>query len=202
MGSAWRPHLVRILPGVAIGILSVQLLLPGHPARSRVAMGDLILPAHPAFHHVTDPAPAPAPAAPVHPPVAPAGAGAPIARPAPVLGQRQLALINADRAATGLPPLAWSACLARVAAQNAARMASQGYISHTNGPTLDLACHFGLSAGENVGFTSAGQDDGRLNAMFMSSPEHRANILGPYRYVGVAWAIAPSGYAYIAVEFG
>jgi len=37
--------------------------------------------------------------------------------------------------------------------------------------------------------------------MFMNSAEHRANILGPYRYVATAWAVAPNGAAYIAVEF-
>jgi uncharacterized protein YkwD len=37
--------------------------------------------------------------------------------------------------------------------------------------------------------------------MFMNSPEHRANILGPYHYVATAWVVAPNGYAYIAVEF-
>jgi hypothetical protein len=26
--------------------------------------------------------------------------------------------------------------------------------------------------------------------------------MGPYHYVATAWAVAPNGYAYIAVEFG
>src|SRR5207245_1969145 len=83
-----------------------------------------------------------------------------------------------------------------------ARMAAQGDIAHANGPSLDLACHLGLSAGENVGFTSSGINDGQLNQMFMNSPEHRANILGAYHFVGAAWAVAANGYAYLAVEFG
>jgi uncharacterized protein YkwD len=37
--------------------------------------------------------------------------------------------------------------------------------------------------------------------MFMNSAGHRANILGPYHYVGTAWVVAPNGYGYIAVEF-
>jgi uncharacterized protein YkwD len=41
-----------------------------------------------------------------------------------------------------------------------------------------------------------------MNAMFMASPEHRANILGPYHYVGTAWVVALNGSAYVAVEFG
>ena len=37
--------------------------------------------------------------------------------------------------------------------------------------------------------------------MFMASSEHRANILGNFRYVGTCWAVAPNGTAYLAVEF-
>ena len=37
--------------------------------------------------------------------------------------------------------------------------------------------------------------------MFMNSAEHRANILGPYRYVASVWVVAANGYGYIAVEF-
>jgi len=81
-------------------------------------------------------------------------------------------------------------------------MAAQGFISHTNGPTLDLGCHIGSRAGENVGYLSSGINDVKMNAMFMASAAHRANILGAYHYVGVAWVVAPNGTAYIAVEFG
>src|SRR5256712_7053972 len=122
-------------------------------------------------------------------------------RPAVAIGTGQWGLINQDRAAAGLPALRWNACLAAIAAQNAARMAAQGFISHTHGPTLDLGCHLGSRAGENVGYLSNGINDVKMNAMFMASPAHRANILGPYHYVGVAWVVAPNGNAYIAVEF-
>ena len=122
--------------------------------------------------------------------------------PRVAVGSGQLGLINQDRAAAGLPPLRWNACLAAIAVQNAARMAAQGFISHVNGVTIDLGCHLGLHAGENVGYISSGINDAQMNAMFMASPEHRANILGPYRYVGSAWMVAPNGSAYVAVEFG
>lgn len=203
MPSAWRLRLLRLVPGVVIGTLSVQLLLQPHPARTQATLSEVVLRAHPALHHVIDLTPTP-PLAQVHPAAAatPARPAAAAVRPSPVFGSRQLALINADRASAGLPPLAWSPCLYAVAAQNAARMAAQGYLSHANGPSLNLACHLGLNAGENVGFTSAGIDDGQLNAMFMNSPEHRANILGAYRAVGAAWVVAASGYGYLAVEFG
>jgi len=119
-----------------------------------------------------------------------------------VIVSAQQALINQDRAAAGLPPLRWSSCLASVARSNAARIAKQGYLSHTNGPTVDLGCHLGNHAGENIGYWSGGINDTKLNSMFMASPEHRANIMGRYyHYVGTAWVVAPNGTAYIAVEF-
>ena len=112
-------------------------------------------------------------------------------------------LINQDRATNGgLPPLAWSDCLAAVAQQNAQRIAAQGYLSHTDGPDLDLACGAGSTqAGENIAYISSGIDDNTVNTMYMNSPEHRANILGPYTYVATAWVVAPNGYAYNAEEF-
>lgn len=149
------------------------------------------------------PSPEPSPTPPPRPPAAVA-APAP-ARPAPppaiVIGSTQQALINQDRAASGLGPLTWNGCLLTVANSNAARMAAQGAISHTNGPNVDLTCGLGRQAGENVGYWSAGVNDGQINTMFMNSPGHRANILGPYHYVATAWVVASNGYGYMAVEF-
>jgi uncharacterized protein YkwD len=150
-----------------------------------------------------DPSPTPPPppaSAPVHsapPPPRPA----PPPPPAIVIGSTQQAMINQDRAARGLGSLTWSSCLAGVARSNAARMAAEGFISHTNGPNLDLGCGLGRQAGENVGDWSAGMNDGQLNSMFVASPEHLANILGPYHYVASVWVVASNGYGYIAVEF-
>jgi len=123
--------------------------------------------------------------------------------PAIVIGSYQQTLINRDRAAHGLRPLTWSSCLDRVAVSNAVRLSRQGWVQpyHTNGASLDLGCHLGNQAGENVGYWSGGINDAQLNTMFMNSPEHRANILGPYRYVATAWAVGANGAAYIAVEF-
>jgi uncharacterized protein YkwD len=152
-----------------------------------------------------EPSPTPEPPAPqAAPPAAPAPAPPPPPRPAPpaiVIGSTQQALINQDRAANGLGPLTWSSCLYNVAVSNANRMAGQGFISHTNGPNVDLTCGLGHQAGENVGWWSKGVNDSQINTMFMNSPEHRSNILGPYRYVATAWVVAPNGYGYIAVEF-
>jgi uncharacterized protein YkwD len=150
-----------------------------------------------------DPSPTPPPVPPAAPPAvvaaAPVHHAAPPA-PAVVVRTTQQALINQDRARYGLPPLTWSSCLYNAAVSNAQRMAAQGFISHTNGPSVDLSCGLGHQAGENLGDWSAGVNDTQLNTMFMNSPEHRANILGPYHYVATAWAVS-NGYGYIAVEF-
>ncbi len=114
----------------------------------------------------------------------------------------QQTLINQDRATAALPALSWSSCLAAVAVQNAERIMAQGYLSHTNGPTLDLGCGQGATqGGENIAYISSGIDDVLANSMFMNSPPHKANILGPYQYVATAWSVAPNGYAYVAEEF-
>ena len=129
----------------------------------------------------------------------------PAPKPAPphlAVGTGQWGLINQDRQAAALAPLLWSPCLANVATGQAARMAAQGYISHANGRILDLACHLGPRASESIGVQGGGINDAAMNAWFMGDAPHRANILGPYHYVGVAWVLAPNGAAYLAVEFG
>src|ERR1700736_6957696 len=115
----------------------------------------------------------------------------------------QQTLINQDRAANGaLAPLAWNNCLANIAQQNADRIAQQGYLSHTNGPTLDLGCLPGATyAGENIAYDSSGINDALANTMFMNSPPHRANILGGFNLVATAWTLTSNGYGYIAEEF-
>src|SRR5207248_8221976 len=146
--------------------------------------------------------PAPAPEAPAAAPGYVYRAPAPAPAPAPItVGSTQQALINQDRAGAGLGSLNLNSCLAAIAYQSAVRMANQGFISHAGAPSQDLGCGLGSQAGENVGYWSGGINDYQLNTMFMNSPDHRANIMGPYHHVGTAWVVASNGYAYIAVEF-
>jgi uncharacterized protein YkwD len=138
------------------------------------------------------------PAAPKKTIVAPAPS-----RPAIVVRSTQQALINQDRARYHLAPLTWSSCLYNVARYEAAHLATPGVaFKHYDGVSRDLGCHLGRQVGENIGWYSGGINDSKLNAMFMASPEHKANILGPYHYVATAWAVRSDGTAYIAVEFG
>jgi uncharacterized protein YkwD len=149
------------------------------------------------------PAPSPSPSAPAtsKPATPPSGTSVRVVAPSIVVRTLQQRLINQDRASRGMPPLTWSGCLYNVALANARRIAAQGYLSHTNAPQTDLTCGLGYRAGENIGYWSLGVNDYQLNSMFMASPEHYANIMGPYRYVATAWVVASNGYGYIAVEF-
>jgi uncharacterized protein YkwD len=117
-------------------------------------------------------------------------------------GSVQQQLTNQARAAAGLAPLQWNACLAGVAQRHASEMAQAGHIYHGDGVQQDLGCGQGYSrAGENVGMTSPGIDDNRIFQGFMNSAGHKANILGSYRYIGTAWVLGPDGAGYVSVEF-
>jgi len=146
------------------------------------------------------PKPAPKKAKPAAP-KASAPAPRPVVTASIVIRSTQQVLINLDRARYGLRPLTWSSCLASVAYSNAVRMATAERMWHANGVYSDLACRLGNRTGENIGYWTGGVADSTLNTMFMNSPEHKANILGPYRYVATAWRVAANGTAFIAVEF-
>jgi uncharacterized protein YkwD len=118
------------------------------------------------------------------------------------IASEQLSLVNSDRMQAGLPPLDWSNCLASIAAQNAQPLAAQGYLTATSGPEQDVGCALAsVKTGENLGYWSS-TNDAQLNAIFMNDPARRANVLGPYRHLGAAWATAPTGVAYLVIEFG
>jgi uncharacterized protein YkwD len=208
---SWLAGIVVVV-ALAVGATSVvrahsnptHALVAAKPAAATYNTAEPDDPPRRETRQTPEPTPTPEPvAAAVAPPAAgPAPAPAPPPPPPPVVvGSTQQALINQDRAAQGLGPLTWSSCLYNVAVSNANRMAAQGFISHTNGPNVDLTCGLGRQAGENVGWWSKGVNDGQINTMFMNSPDHRANILGPYHYVATAWVVAANGYGYIAVEF-
>jgi uncharacterized protein YkwD len=194
-------------PALAVAPAGVPLL-SGKPARMQPDQGCILL---------CEPPPDPVVDAPVaDAPVADAPAPAPVVttatpprpvvtqpKPPPVsIGSAQQSLINRDRAAAGLPPLSWSGCLAGIAASWASYMARTGVFQHGPGVNQDFGCGLGSSqCGENIAWMTGGANDAQANSMFMASPEHRANILGPYRFVGTAWA-SGGGKWYIVEEFG
>lgn len=137
------------------------------------------------------------------------------------VSQRMLALVNADRAAQGLEPVAWDATAALAGQNHSEEMAQFGYMSHWNmdgyGPEVRYSRAGGLDiAQENVYRLVHQWQDGRgapiddweqvvrdAQAALMNSPGHRANILAPeHTHLGVGIAYnAATGNVAISQEF-
>lgn len=100
----------------------------------------------------------------------------------PVSAETQfVGLINQERTARGLQPLAVHADLVTAARDQASAIDAAGYLFHN--PDLGSVTDGWTKLGENVGY--GGSVTG-LHAAFMNSPDHRANILDPaYTHVGV-----------------
>src|SRR5438105_996529 len=166
----------------ATPIPSVAPVIPAAPAAAPVAAR----PAPP--HHAPPPPP--------RPPVAGVGGAAGI----------EFSLVNQDRAANGVAPLAYSGALARVAQYRAQDMLNRNYFSHYDPATGQLAfvqlLHlWGIpysTAGENIAWSTNPSMAG-INTMFMNSPDHRANILkAAYHRVGLG--VASNGAKVMVVE--
>jgi uncharacterized protein YkwD len=124
--------------------------------------------------------------------------------PSGSLAAQELALVNADRRAAGLPALAESAVLDRIATARAQDMATNGYFGHyrpghSTLAVLELLRANGVSFswyGENIIWESgqpAGSIAGHFNTWWMNSPEHRANILNThYGHIGIGVAVSGS----------
>ena len=110
----------------------------------------------------------------------------------------QLELVNRERAFVGLTALDWDARLAEVATLGARQMAQQGYLSTVIG-SIESTESPEIRA-ENVGYWS-GINDMQLHSLFVADPKQRANILGPHRVVGAAWATTEAGIAFLSVVF-
>lgn len=96
-------------------------------------------------------------------------------------------LLNDARWADGQRGLLRNAALDQVAADWAASLAAAGTLSHN--PDYASQIPGGWStAGENV--AQGHPDAGSMHAGWMASPGHRANILGAYTDVGVAFLSA------------
>ena len=110
-------------------------------------------------------------------------------------------LVNADRAANGLPALEFDPGLATVARWRSEDMAARGYFSHDIGgyQVFQVLRDWGIAyrvAGENLAYNYYTPEQTAVQAerALMESPSHRANILrGDYTHVGVGVAVAPDG---------
>lgn len=104
------------------------------------------------------------------------------ARPRPELEAQMLELVNRERIAHGLQPLAPDPELTEVARRHSADMFSRGYFSHY---TPDGKSPFDRIRESNVSFLTAGENLALAPTVqiahsgLMNSPGHRANILRP-----------------------
>ena len=114
-------------------------------------------------------------------------------------------LLNADRAAKGLPALKMNMNLVHLAENYSQDMINRNYFSHYNPEgqsPFDRMTQAGISyryAGENLAINSS--VPAAENA-FMNSSGHRANILSPnYSEVGVGVRQDAAGSVYVVQEF-
>jgi uncharacterized protein YkwD len=104
---------------------------------------------------------------------------------------------NQARASAGIAPLQVSGDLAAVATRQAHNMAASDELYHTPGLGSAVCCWAVL--GENVG---EGPSAARLQAAFMASPDHRANILRTsFTQVGIGYAIDQHGTLWVSEVF-
>lgn len=119
--------------------------------------------------------------------------------------QQALSLLNADRAANGLPPLRINAALTGLAQAYSQDMINRSFFSHTNPQgqsPFDRMRLAGIQygyAGENLAINVSVPE---AEQAFMNSPGHRANILSPhYTQVGVGVRHSSNGSVYVVQEF-
>ncbi len=105
-----------------------------------------------------------------------------ISKPRPDLEQRMLDLVNSERVANGLQPLAADPELTEVARRHSADMFARGYFAHD---TPEGLSPFDRMKDANVRFLVAGENLALAPTVsvahngLMNSPGHRANILRP-----------------------
>ncbi|MDQ3908169.1 MAG: CvpA family protein [Acidobacteriota bacterium] len=103
-------------------------------------------------------------------------------RPRPDLEAQMLELVNRERAAAGLKPLAPDPELTEVARKHSADMFARGYFAHVN---PEGQSPFDRMAAAGVKFRTAGENLALAPTLqiahtgLMNSPGHRANILQP-----------------------
>ncbi|HEY3923766.1 MAG TPA: CAP domain-containing protein [Acidothermaceae bacterium] len=108
-----------------------------------------------------------------------------------------VAATNQARAAAGLPALSVSADLTTAATDQARNMAHAGALFHTPNLGSGLCCW--VMVGENVG---DGPSVSVIQAAFMASPEHRANILrAAFSQVGIGYVIDGHGTLWVSEVF-
>jgi uncharacterized protein YkwD len=178
------------------------------PSSSAAAIGALIDAQRLDAYLASLPAPTPPPPPPTDPPApapAPVEVVPPPPAPAPVCdggGSGVIDAMNGDRAASGLGALCGSAALNGFAQGWANWMAQNQSLTHQDLGAVLGGTSFNTVA-ENILVGPGGMSTGQMEAAWMASPGHRANILnGGYVAAGVGIAYSSDGQVWVAVEFG
>ena len=111
---------------------------------------------------------------------------------------------NADRAASGLPPLVWSPKLGGLAQGWVLIMADSGVLHHRDlGAVISDPEYRDFSTlGENIIVGPPNMTIAHMETAYMNSPGHRANILNPaFNLIGVAF-VEHGGLLWGVVNFG
>lgn len=119
-----------------------------------------------------------------------------------------LVQVNAQRANSGVPPLAWCAALGRSATAHSNDQAAHNTMSHVGSDGSDLGTRV-LRAGYR-GWTALGENiaagyasESAVLYAWMNSPGHAANILSPnYTHMGSGIAASANGTRYWTQDFG
>lgn len=121
-----------------------------------------------------------------------------------------LELINRQRAANNLPPLAWNDEVAKIARLHSENMAKYRFFSHVGQDGLavdDRADSIGLSKwraiGENIAYNRGFENPVEFTCeSWMKSPSHRQNLLdNRWRETGIGVALAADGTYYYTQVF-
>ena len=116
-------------------------------------------------------------------------------------GAAVLSAMNGDRGANGLGGLCWNSQLGSIAQGWAEWMAANQSLTHQDLQSVIRGTSF-ATMGENLIVGPAGMDAGTMEATWMASGSHRANILGgAFGAAGVGFATSADGRCWVAVEF-
>jgi uncharacterized protein YkwD len=113
--------------------------------------------------------------------------------------------LNQDRANNGLPALTWSPKLNNLAGIWAQHMAAVGTLYHQDLGAVISTADFQIyhTLGENILVGPGNLTPAQMEAAWMASAGHRANILSPYfNIVGIAVAHSADGRIWAVVDFG
>ena len=109
-----------------------------------------------------------------------------------------LASLNAQRAASGIGPLALSGSMSQAAANWTSQMVQGSFLAHASDIVSGTPAGW-TKVGENVG---RGQSVNSLTQSFMNSASHARNVLDPaFTTVGIAVIVHPTGRVYTTHRF-